>query len=68
MDMIEEARPLTSAMDNVLAWRLGKAVNATMAETAGDYIDRGLALRHHLEKVGFAIVRLPDPEGKWTVL
>ncbi len=53
-------KPLGASMDNVLAWRLGEACNKAAAETAGDYIDRGLALRRRLEDAGFGIVQL-DP-------
>jgi hypothetical protein len=49
-------------MDNVLAWRLGEACNAAHAETAGDLIDRGLALRKQLEDRGFhTIAYKPEP-------
>lgn len=50
---------LTAAMDNVLAWRLGEACGKANRTPAGDYIDRGLALRRELEQAGFAIVVLP---------
>jgi len=54
-------RPLTAAMDNVLAWRLGEIVNNTMARTdVGDYIDRGLILLRLLNEAGFA-VHYADP-------
>ena len=54
------SRELTAAMDNVLAWRLGEAFSATSKETVGDFIDRGLALRHHLQEKGFGVVQT-DP-------
>jgi hypothetical protein len=51
-------RPLTAAMDNVLAWRLGEACNAAAQASAGDLIDRGLALRKELELRGFAVIKI----------
>jgi len=53
-------KPLTAAMDNVLAFRLGKvALAAGTAKAIGDYIDRGLLLRRLMEESGFGIVELP---------
>jgi hypothetical protein len=53
---VEIARkPLTAAMDNVLAWRMGEAFSAAAKETAGDPIDRGLALLHYLNDKGFDV-------------
>lgn len=49
---------LTSAMDNVLASRLGGvALNAgnPKRDGVGDSIDRGLILRRLLEEAGFEI-------------
>lgn len=57
------SQPLTAAMDNVLAWRLGRAANAAAADSAGDLIDRGLSLRRHLENEGFAVIELPKQRG-----
>lgn len=56
-------KPLSAAMDNVLAWRLGEAVHATMRDTAGDLIDRGLSLLKHLRDTGFGVVELSDRRG-----
>lgn len=52
------SKPLTSAMDNVLASRLGKvALEAgnPRHDGVGDSIDRGLILRRLLEESGFEI-------------
>lgn len=50
-------KPLTAAMDNVHAWRLGQATNAAQAETKiGDMIDRGLVLLRELNARGFDVV------------
>ncbi len=49
-------RPLDAAMDNVEAWNLGEACAAAAKASAGDYIDRGLALARELDAAGFAIV------------
>lgn len=54
--------PLTAAMDNVIASRLGQI--ATQAgkpdrKDVGDSIDRGLILRRLLEEAGYGIVKLP---------
>jgi hypothetical protein len=56
-------QPLESSMDNVLAWKLGKACNAAAGESAGDHIDRGLALRRHLELEGFGLVLLAESQN-----
>ena len=52
------SRPLTEAMDNVLAWRLGKICleAASSDQKVGDYIDRGLILRRLLDEGGFHLV------------
>lgn len=55
---------LTAGMDNVLAWRIGRAVCAAFKAPAGDYIDRGLALREILEKEGIGLVQL-DPNSPY---
>lgn len=54
---------LSPAMDNVLAWRLGEAAHATMRDTAGDLIDRGLSLLKHLRDEGFGVVELGERRG-----
>jgi hypothetical protein len=56
-------KPLNAAMDNLHAWRLGAATNATQAETKiGDMIDRGLVLLRELNARGFDVVlRAPEP-------
>ena len=53
---------LTEAMDNVLAWNLGKICleAASPEQKAGDYIDRGLILRRLLEESGFYLVESND--------
>ena len=55
-----ESEPLTSAMDNRLAWSLGEvaaeAGNQDRTDV-GDLIDRGLILRRLLEENGFLLVR-----------
>jgi len=51
--------PLTAAMDNVLASKLGNiAIEAgnPKHEGVGDSIDRGLILRRLLEEAGFQLV------------
>jgi len=61
--MIAEAlKPLTAAMDNVDAWRIGEAVLAVQKERSGDPIDTGLILRRLLESKGFGIVKLDDSQ------
>jgi hypothetical protein len=52
--------PLTSAMDNVLASRLGvvaREVGDPNHKGVGDSIDRGLILRRRLEEEGFYLIR-----------
>lgn len=56
--MEERLVPLTAAMDNVDAWRLGKVVSAARDLTGGDYIDTGLGLRRLLEDAGFTVAKL----------
>ena len=55
-------KPLTAAMDNLLAYRLGKiAREAGGTRTdVGDDIDRGLILHHLLDEAGFV---LSEKEG-----
>jgi hypothetical protein len=59
-------KPLTAAMDNVLASKLGKVAVAAgdpKRTDVGDSIDRGLILRRLLEEAGFGLVVLPvDPK------
>lgn len=62
MQDMTDIKTLTAGMDNVLAWRLGEACNAAANESAGDYIDRGLALRKQLEDAGFGLIQL-DPNS-----
>lgn len=51
------ARPLTGAMDNVLAWRLGAACRKAADDPkCGDFIDRGLILLRMLNEAGFDVV------------
>ena len=47
--------PLTDAMDNVLAWRLGEVAHKAVEAHSCDLIDRGLILRRLLEESGFAV-------------
>lgn len=62
MTKIDQARPLSAAMDNVDAWRLGEIYHKARKVPAGDYIDTGLALRRLLEEQGYGIVKLEtDP-------
>lgn len=53
--------PLTAAMDNVIAARLGQLARQAGKDRkdVGDDIDRGLILRRLLEEAGFGIVKLP---------
>lgn len=53
--------PLTSMMDNVLAWKLGSALGVAEKQSYGDLIDRGLALRAVLEQEGFELRELGVP-------
>lgn len=57
-------KPLDSAMDNVLAWKLGCiAINAgDDREDVGDRIDRGLILLRLLNESGFML--LHDAAGE----
>ena len=49
-------KPLDSAMDNVLAWRMGQACTAAAEDQkCGDPIDRGLILLHQLNEKGFGV-------------
>lgn len=57
------AKPLTSAMDNVLAWRMGEALSKARQHSAGDYIDVGLALLHELNAAGFDVVTAEKRTG-----
>ena len=52
-------KPLTAAMDNVLASRLGviaKEAGQPKRIDVGDSIDRGLILRRLLDEAGFEII------------
>lgn len=58
--------PLTAAMNNVFAWRLGKIAEEAGDPTCkdvGDYIDRGLILRRLLEEAGFYIMVTDAPKN-----
>jgi hypothetical protein len=60
-------KPLTAAMDNVLASKLGKVAKAAGdpdRTDVGDSIDRGLILRRMLEEAGFGLIELPHPDPK----
>lgn len=55
-------RPLTAAMDNVLASTLGEAqrkADKDIRANAGDYIDAGLILLRHLNAAGFDVIVRP---------
>lgn len=57
--MSEYSTPISSAMNNVLASKLGRvALNAGNPKRSGvgDSIDRGLILRRLLEEEGFYLV------------
>ena len=64
--MIEGMKPLTSMMDNLLAYELGKiaiAAGSPLRKDVGDHIDRGLILRRLLEEGGFYLLtRLNEEE------
>lgn len=56
-------KPLSSAMDNVDAWRLGEVAQKAggpSRKDVGDYIDRGLILRRLLEEKGYLIIKKED--------
>lgn len=53
-------KPLTSSMDNVLAWRLGEAAILAAKNPGGDLIDTGLHLLELLEAKGFEVRVRPD--------
>lgn len=53
-----DGEPLTAAMNNVLAWRLGKVFHRVLkngTSDVGDHIDAGLILHRFLEEHGFEI-------------
>lgn len=52
---LSDGAPLTSLMHNVLASRIAKAWKLAGDDSAGDSIDRGLALRRRLEMEGFEL-------------
>jgi hypothetical protein len=54
--------PLTAALDNVLAWRLGEIAHAASKAPAGDLIDTGLILLRMLGEKGFSVY-LSEPRG-----
>ena len=54
--LLNIGKPLSIAMDNVQAWRLGEAAQTASKAPAGDPIDRGLALRRVLEESGFVLI------------
>lgn len=54
-------KPLTAAMDNVLAWRMGEACARAYRAPSGDYIDTGLALLRELNENGFAVAAQGTP-------
>jgi hypothetical protein len=57
--MHKYTEPLTAAMDNVLAYKLGRiALDAGKPQRSGvgDNIDRGLVLRKLLEESGFYLI------------
>ncbi len=51
-------KPLTSAMDNLLAWRMGEICMkaASPDQKVGDPIDRGLILLRLLNESGFEVI------------
>jgi len=55
-------RPLTSAMDNVDAWRLGECAHEASRAPAGDLIDTGLVLLRLLEEKGYELHKRPALE------
>jgi len=60
-------KPLTEAMDNLLAGRLGRvALEAgdPQRKDVGDSIDRGLILRRLLEEKGFGVIVLDRASGE----
>ena len=57
-------KPLTSMMDNVLAWRMGEAARETMKAPGGEAIDTGLILLRLLNEAGFDVVTRPNPLSK----
>lgn len=58
--MRDHKAPLDAGMSNVTAWRLGEACNAAAGASAGDLIDRGLALLQALNKLGYDVVLRPS--------
>ena len=53
-----DGKPLTAAMDNVLASKLGKVYYKVLENNRngiGDSIDAGLILRRYLEEAGFEV-------------
>jgi len=57
---MNDIKPLTAAMDNLLAWRLGEITSkAAASKDVGDYIDRGLILLRMLNETGFVVYHDP---------
>jgi hypothetical protein len=57
-----DKRPLTAAMPNLDAWRLGEITNAAAADKrVGDYIDRGLILLRLLNEGGYDVIKRDVP-------
>lgn len=52
---LNSQRPLTAAMDNILATRLGEIAARASQYPFGDNIDRGLVLLRLLNENGFAV-------------
>lgn len=50
--------PLTAAMDNLDAWRLGEIPRKALDDPhCGDYIDRGLILLSLLNEAGYDVLK-----------
>jgi hypothetical protein len=60
------SKPLTAAMDNVLARRLGRICleAASPKHKVADAIDRGLILRRLLEEAGFHLILAKTPHDE----
>ena len=59
--LFSDGKPLTSAMDNVLASRLGRITeeSCNSKQKVGDLIDRGLILLRLLNNEGFEVREMP---------
>lgn len=55
---------------NGLAWKLGRATSVAAYDSAGDYIDRGLALLNRLQEEGFGVFQIApiEPLGQRAAL